>query len=95
MTSNAQKHLPCLHTHAPYAMYGKEPEVVENDEEIHSLLDDANMAKDDKMNAFLNDPEKVVKVFLSLYMQKQGLIWCVYPFSYTCPRVYSLLTTWM
>jgi hypothetical protein len=37
-------------------------------------LDDVG---EDKLNAFLNDPEQTIKVFLSSHMRKQGLIWCV------------------
>ena len=37
-------------------------------------LDDV---REDKLNAFLNDPERTIKIFLSSYMRKQGLIWYV------------------
>lgn len=37
-------------------------------------LDDV---QEDKLNAFLNDPEQTIKIFLSSHMRKQGLIWYV------------------
>jgi hypothetical protein len=43
----------------------------DNDGEI---LDDI-LDEKDNLIAFINDPERVVKIFLSSHMRKQGLIW--------------------
>jgi len=42
-----------------------------------TTLEDAYAEKEDSLNTFLNDPERVIKIFLSSYLRKQGLIWCV------------------
>lgn len=54
----------------PY--YQKGPVVVETWEEIQKLLQDSLDSKADRLNDFLNDPARVVQVFLSSYMFEQG-----------------------
>ncbi|KAG7090073.1 hypothetical protein E1B28_011690 [Marasmius oreades] len=51
---------------------GCRPTVVENDEQIRELLSRAKEEKEDKLVAFLNDPERGVKVYLSSYFRRQG-----------------------
>ncbi|KAJ7243644.1 hypothetical protein C8J57DRAFT_1365554 [Mycena rebaudengoi] len=60
---------------APYELYGEKPTVVESDEQIQALLAAARAKKEDKVEIFLADPERAIKVFLSSYMKYQGLIW--------------------
>jgi len=62
----------------PYALFNKVPIPVSSDAEVHALLARAALEKETKLLAFLNDPEKSVKVFLSSYMRKEGLIWHVF-----------------
>ncbi|KAK7008384.1 hypothetical protein R3P38DRAFT_3590234 [Favolaschia claudopus] len=64
-----------LRPRAPYDLYGKSPNLVENNDEIQELLSQARAAKDDKVVKFLNDPARGVRVFLSSYMIYQGLIY--------------------
>ena len=59
----------------PYELYNKDPILVSSDAEVHALLARAAVEKETKLLAFLSDPEKSVKVFLSSYMRKEGLIW--------------------
>ena len=66
----------------PYELYNKEPIPVSSDGEVHALLARAAVERETKLLAFLNDPEKSVKVFLSSYMRKEGLIWHVLSLSY-------------
>jgi hypothetical protein len=47
--------------------------------EPDALMEVDDDAKEDKLEAFLNDPEHATKVFLSSHMRKQGLIWYVFP----------------
>lgn len=61
----------------PYALFNKEPTPVSSDAEVRALLARAALEKETKLLAFLNDPEKSIKVFLSSYMRKEGLIWHV------------------
>ena len=61
----------------PYELYNKDPIPVSSDAEVHALLARAAVEKETKLLAFLNDPEKSLKVFLSSYMRKEGLIWHV------------------
>jgi hypothetical protein len=61
----------------PYELYNKDPIPVSSDAEVHALLGRAAVEKETKLLAFLSDPEKSVKVFLSSYMRKEGLIWYV------------------
>ena len=61
----------------PYALFNKDPIPVSSDAEVHALLARASVEKETKLLTFLNDPEKSVKVFLSSYMRKEGLIWYV------------------
>ena len=61
----------------PYELYNKDPIPVSSDAEVHALLARAAVEKETKLLAFLSDPEKSVKVFLSSYMRKEGLIWYV------------------
>ncbi|KAF9262387.1 hypothetical protein L218DRAFT_1077916 [Marasmius fiardii PR-910] len=51
---------------------GHRPTIVENDEQVVELLDQAKEEKEDKLVAFLNDPVRGVKVFLSSYFRRQG-----------------------
>lgn len=62
-------------------MYGKDPIPVGSDAEVRDLLDEENARKEEKVVTFLNDPEESIRIFLSSYMRKQGLIWLV-PFPY-------------
>ena len=66
----------------PYELYNKDPIPVSSDAEVHALLARAAVEKESKLLAFLSDPEKSVKVFLSSYMRKEGLIWHVLSLSY-------------
>lgn len=59
----------------PYAMYGASPIPVGSNAEVKDLLDEENVRKEEKVVTFLNDPEEQLKIFLSSYMRKQGLIW--------------------
>ncbi|KAF5388292.1 hypothetical protein D9615_000822 [Tricholomella constricta] len=59
----------------PYALYGVEPIPVGSDEEVKALLNGENARREEQMVEFLNDPELKIKIFLSSYMRKQGLIW--------------------
>ena len=61
----------------PYALYNKEPTPVSSDAEVRALLARAALEKETKLLTFLNDPEKSIKVFLSSYIRKEGLIWHV------------------
>ena len=45
------------------------------EEEETAAIEEEKMRKDDRILAFLADPETVVKMFLSSYMRKEGLIW--------------------
>ena len=56
-------------------MYGASPVPVGSDEEVKDLLNEENARKEEKVVTFLNDPEEQLKIFLSSYMRKQGLIW--------------------
>ena len=61
----------------PYEFFNKDPISVSSDAEVHALLARAAVEKESRLLAFLNDPEKSIKVFLSSYMRKEGLIWHV------------------
>jgi hypothetical protein len=56
-------------------MYGASPVPVGSDAEVKDLLHEENARKEEKIVTFLNDPEEQLKIFLSSYMRKQGLIW--------------------
>ncbi|KAF7353358.1 hypothetical protein MSAN_01524300 [Mycena sanguinolenta] len=60
---------------APYDRYGKAATVVEDDEDIRKLLDDARAVKEDKLVVFLDNPARSIQVFLSSYMTYQGIIY--------------------
>lgn len=62
----------------PYELFNKDPIPVSSDTEVRALLARAAVEKETKLLAFLSDPEKSVKVFLSSYMRKEGLIWHVF-----------------
>ena len=66
-----------LRPRPPYALYGKEPVPVSSDAEVGKLFEAENARREEEMVEFLNDPEERMKVFLSSYMRKQGLIWLV------------------
>ena len=66
----------------PYEFFNKDPIPVSSDAEVHALLARAAVEKETKLLAFLNDPEKGVKIFLSSYLRKEGLIWYVHLFSF-------------
>ncbi|KAF8621916.1 hypothetical protein AX15_007411 [Amanita polypyramis BW_CC] len=54
------------------------PDEIDQDkmaEKETAAIEEENVRKDDRMLAFLVDPETVVKMFLSSYMRKEGLIW--------------------
>jgi len=59
----------------PYAMYGADPIPIGSDAEVKDLLNEENARKEEKVVMFLNGPEEQMKIFLSSYMRKQGLIW--------------------
>ncbi|GLB34237.1 hypothetical protein LshimejAT787_0111210 [Lyophyllum shimeji] len=59
----------------PYALYGVEPIPVSSDEEVRHLLNSENARREEQMVEFLNDPEEKLKIFLSSYIRKQGLVW--------------------
>jgi len=61
----------------PYNLYGRTPQIIDDDSEIEALQALSREEKEEKMFAFLDDPEKQVKVFLSGYMREQGFIWSV------------------
>lgn len=75
---------------APYELFNKDPIPVSSDAEVQALLARAAVQKETKLLAFLSDPEKSVKVFLSSYMRKEGLIWHV---ALICLTVNQKLTT--
>lgn len=81
---SAPKKPPRLRARPPYALYGKDPIPVGSDTEVKVLLDNENARREESMVEFLNDPEGKMKVFLSSYMRKQGLIWLVFPHLYFC-----------
>ncbi|KAJ7455821.1 hypothetical protein FB451DRAFT_639097 [Mycena latifolia] len=60
---------------APYELFGKEPVIVEDNEDIRGLLDAARASKEDRLVDFLSDPGRGIQVFLSSYMKNQGLCW--------------------
>ncbi|KAJ7772438.1 hypothetical protein B0H16DRAFT_1714640 [Mycena metata] len=66
---------PRLRPRAPYELYGKPPAVVEDNEEIKTLLDGARAAKEERAAQFLDDPARAVRVFLSSYMRNQGIVY--------------------
>ncbi|KAG6919776.1 hypothetical protein DXG01_001615 [Tephrocybe rancida] len=66
---------PRVRARPPYALYGMEPTPVASDEEVKALLNSENVRREEQMVDFLNDPELKLKVFLSSYIRKQGLIW--------------------
>ncbi|KAF9463091.1 hypothetical protein BDZ94DRAFT_652744 [Collybia nuda] len=70
-----RKFTPRPRARPPYAMYGEDPIPVGSDAEVKDLLDEESTRKEEKVITFLNDPEDCIKVFLSSYMRKQGLIW--------------------
>lgn len=45
------------------------------EEEESAAIEEEKIRKDDRILAFLADPETAVKMFLSSYMRKEGLIW--------------------
>lgn len=72
--SGAKKPTQRLRPRPPYDLYGKKPTVVEGDEEIQDLLAESRGKKEEKLQAFLNDPATTMKIFLSSYVKDQGLI---------------------
>ncbi|PFH50420.1 hypothetical protein AMATHDRAFT_61135 [Amanita thiersii Skay4041] len=50
------------------------------------LEEDEQLRNSQRLQAFLNNPETVIKMFLSSYMRKEGLIWSD-PNLYNTPRV--------
>ncbi|KAG5733548.1 hypothetical protein E4T56_gene17151, partial [Termitomyces sp. T112] len=66
---------PRVRARPPYALYGMEPIPVSNDQEVKTLLNNENVRREEQMIEFLNDPELKMRIFLSSYMRKQGLIW--------------------
>jgi hypothetical protein len=70
-----QRYPPRRRPRPPYANYGEDIPKVDGDAGVRKLLDEEAVRRDEKLTAFLNDPEGMIKVFLSSYMRKQGLIW--------------------
>ncbi|KAJ7098562.1 hypothetical protein B0H15DRAFT_1018873 [Mycena belliarum] len=66
---------PRARPRAPYELYGTEPVVVEDNEDIRGLLDAARATKEDRLADFLDSPARGVQVFLSSYMKNQGFCW--------------------
>lgn len=52
-----------------------DPPRTQEDEAEAAAIQEEIERKDDRLWAFLNDPETVVKMFLSSYMRKEGLVW--------------------
>ncbi|KAG6825546.1 hypothetical protein H0H87_009301, partial [Tephrocybe sp. NHM501043] len=65
---------PRLRARPPYALYGVEPIPVANDDEIKVLLNNENTRREEEMVDFVHDPELKLRIFLSSYIRKQGLI---------------------
>ncbi|KAG6812932.1 hypothetical protein H0H92_015252 [Tricholoma furcatifolium] len=59
----------------PYALYDAEPVPVSSDQEVRDLLNNETARREEQMIEFLNDPELKMRIFLSSYIRKQGLIW--------------------
>ncbi|KAF9534652.1 hypothetical protein CPB83DRAFT_901623 [Crepidotus variabilis] len=59
----------------PYALHNFEPVPVSSDAQLKALIRLASLRKHTKLLAFLSDPEQSVKVFLSWYTRKEGLVW--------------------
>jgi hypothetical protein len=70
-----RKYQPRPRARPPYSTHGASPVPVGSDEEVKDLLNQENARKEEKVVTFLNDPEEQLKIFLSSYMRKQGLIW--------------------
>lgn len=47
----------------------------DEDDALEKNVLEAEEFREDRLIAFLNDPEKVVQIFLSSYMREKGLIW--------------------
>ncbi|KAK2465905.1 hypothetical protein APHAL10511_001546 [Amanita phalloides] len=56
------------------------------DKDETAAIEEENIRKEDRVSAFLADSETVVKMFLSSYMRKEGLIWSD-PNLFNAPRV--------
>ncbi|KAJ7202550.1 hypothetical protein GGX14DRAFT_653628 [Mycena pura] len=70
-----KRYPPRLRPRAPYELYGKDPVIVQDNDEIKELLDEARATKEDKVVDFLEDPGRQIQIFLSSYMKNQGLVW--------------------
>ncbi|KAJ7474309.1 hypothetical protein FB451DRAFT_1367229 [Mycena latifolia] len=64
-----------LRPREPYALYGVQPPIVENNEQIQELLDAARQERDARAERFLADPATAIQIYLSSYMYYQGLMW--------------------
>ena len=53
------------------------PEIIQNEtvDAETAAIQEEDKRKDDRLLAFLGDPETVVKMFLSSYMLKENLVW--------------------
>lgn len=65
------------------------PDVIMDDDDDEDEDDrhksDADEIKEERLNAFMDDPEQSMKIFLGSYMREQGLIWYVFSSSmHTC-----------
>ena len=67
-----------------------EPKSLEDEAEAAAIQEE-NERKDDRLWAFLNDPETVVKMFLSSYMCKEGLVWYVRFLPFLQMRLYHII----
>jgi hypothetical protein len=47
----------------------------DDDDVLEKNALEAEEFREDRLIAFLNDPEKAVQIFLSSYMREKGLIW--------------------
>ncbi|KAJ6605947.1 hypothetical protein B0H10DRAFT_2075275, partial [Mycena sp. CBHHK59/15] len=66
---------PRLRPREPYELYGVQVPVVETDDEIQNLFQASRAKKYNRLQNFLNDPERSIQIFLSSHMKNQGLFW--------------------
>ncbi|KAG6863855.1 hypothetical protein C0991_002601 [Blastosporella zonata] len=66
---------PRTRVRPPYALYDVEPSHVANEDEVKVLLNNENARREVQMVEFVENPELQLRIFLSSYIRKQGLIW--------------------
>lgn len=62
----------------PYAYYNVKPVDLSSDEAVRELLELDKLKREERLIDFLDDPERVVKAFLSSYSRGQSFWWFVY-----------------